>query len=109
MPAFVSVAVLVRFVNEPPTPQKPANARFQIHWRELRYFLSAFWAVVVVGAVFTRARFSEAFLILRASGLGLETAYVPLTITQDPRALCPALLARDRRATKTVAQHLPSL
>jgi len=80
VPAFVSVAVLLRFVKEPATPQKQFSAKSQIHWRELRHFPSAFWSVVAVGAVFTLARFSEAFLILRASGLGVATAYVPLTL-----------------------------
>jgi MFS family permease len=40
----------------------------------------AFWAVTAVGTALTLARFSEAFLILRASGLGLETAYAPLVL-----------------------------
>ena len=80
VPAFVSVAVLARFVDEPAPPPKPSHERLRIHWRELRDFPPAFWSVVVVGAVFTLARFSEAFLILRVSGLGVETAYVPLSM-----------------------------
>ena len=87
VPAFVSVAVLFRFVNEPAAPQKPSNARLAIHWRELRHFPQAFWSVVAVGAVFTLARFSEAFLILRASSLSLATAYVPLTNGGDEHNL----------------------
>lgn len=80
LPAFVSVAALVRFVNEPPVTRRPTNERLQIRWRELRYFSPTFWSVVTVGAVFTLARFSEAFLVLRASSLGLAIAYVPLTM-----------------------------
>jgi MFS family permease len=44
------------------------------------YFSPAYWAIVVIGAVFTLARFSEAFLVLRASQLGMENAYVPLVM-----------------------------
>jgi MFS family permease len=80
LPAFVSVIVLVRFVNEPAGPRRPINERLQIRWHELQYFSPAFWSVVAVGAVFTLARFSEAFLVLRASSLGLAIAYVPLTM-----------------------------
>ena len=37
-----------------------------IDWRELKHLGGAFWGVVAVGSVLTLARFSEAFLILRA-------------------------------------------
>jgi len=37
-----------------------------------------YWLIVVLGAVFTLARFSEAFLILRAQDVGLAIAYVPM-------------------------------
>jgi predicted MFS family arabinose efflux permease len=58
LPAFVSVGLLVLFVHEPDSV-KPLKARPQFHWRELQHFSSAFWFVVVIGAVFTLARFSE--------------------------------------------------
>jgi MFS family permease len=80
IPAFVSVAVLLRFVKEPAPQQEQSKTQRWLHWRDLRYFPSGFWAVVIVGAVFTLARFSEAFLILRANGLGLPIAYIPLTM-----------------------------
>jgi len=38
------------------------------------------WLVIAVGAVFTLARFSEAFLILRAQQLGLPDAFAPLVL-----------------------------
>ena len=80
IPAFVSVALLALFVHEPPDSAGPGTLRAQLHWRELRYFPAAFWFVVAIGAVFTLARFSEAFLILRASNLGLRNDYVPLAL-----------------------------
>ena len=40
----------------------------------------AYWSVVGIGAVFTLARFSEAFLVLRALQTGIPTALVPLVM-----------------------------
>lgn len=45
---------------------------------DIRQIGSGYWAVVAIGAVFTMARFSEAFLVLRASDVGLAPALVPL-------------------------------
>jgi MFS family permease len=38
---------------------------------------SAYWVIVGVAAIFTLARFSEAFLLLRAQSVGLPLAIVP--------------------------------
>jgi MFS family permease len=46
----------------------------------LRALGSAFWAVTAAGSVLTLARFSEAFLILRAADTGLDAAYAPLVL-----------------------------
>jgi len=80
VPAFVSLALLVLSVHEPNASIKRNNSRSRFHWAELRHFSRKFWIVVAVGAVFTLARFSEAFLILRASGLGLTNEYVPAVL-----------------------------
>jgi hypothetical protein len=39
-----------------------------------------YWLVVLLGAVYTLARFSEAFLVLRTQDVGLELGYVPLAM-----------------------------
>ena len=80
LPAFFSVGCLAIFVHEPPDSLKPQKLRPQVHWQELRYFSRSFWFVVVTSAVFTLARFSEAFLILRAKNVGLGNDYVPLVL-----------------------------
>jgi MFS family permease len=41
---------------------------------------SGYWSVVGLGAVFTLARFSEAFLVLRAQQVGVAIAWVPLVM-----------------------------
>jgi MFS family permease len=80
LPAFVSVAMLALFVHEPSRRSGPQEMRPQLRWRDLRSCPPAFWPVVGIGAVFTLARFSEAFLVLRAGSLGLGNNYVPFVL-----------------------------
>ncbi len=78
VPAILSVVVLVLFVREPPaTSIAHANplSRTALGELTLRY-----WFVVALGAVFTLARFSEAFLVLRAQDLGMALALVPIVL-----------------------------
>jgi MFS family permease len=56
------------------------QARAPIRWSELSGLGAGFWSVVAVGVVFTLARFSEAFLILRAQDVGLPVALAPLVM-----------------------------
>jgi MFS family permease len=79
IPAALSVALLVFAVHEPP---QPADERHEnpIRRENLRRLGRAYWWVASVGAVFTLARFSEAFLILRAQQGGLATAWTPLVL-----------------------------
>src|ERR1017187_7382686 len=80
LPAFVSVGLLASFVHEPPAPQTGTKQRPDFDWSVLRHFPRAFWFIVGTGALFTLARFSEAFILLRATGLGLGSNYVPLVL-----------------------------
>ena len=66
IPAFLAVALLIAGISEPRESAHPAGSRSPIHWRSLKRLDDAYWWVVVVGSVLTLARFSEAFLILRA-------------------------------------------
>jgi MFS family permease len=84
LPALVSVTVLARFVREPSTsskpPSLPPSLGVQLGWPAFGAFPPAFWFVVTIGAILTLARSSEAFLVLRAAGLGLQNSYVPLVM-----------------------------
>ena len=74
------MALLALFVQEPPRSFKSRQIRPKIRWQEILSFSSTFWAVAGIGAVFTLARFSEAFPVLRAADLGLGKEYVPLVM-----------------------------
>ncbi len=78
VPAALCVLLLVLGVEEP--ANVPHDAKPPIGWGELNRLDGAFWGVVAVGIVFTLARFSEAFLVLRASDVGLKPEMVPIVM-----------------------------
>ena len=75
VPAFLSVAVLVAAVKEPPNDRVNLARRFSL--RELGRLPALFWWIVSITAVLEVARFSQAFLLLKAKEVGVETAMVP--------------------------------
>ena len=77
VPAFLAVLLLVMAVREPESVEHSASSETRLTLRDIKLLPLRFWLVVVLGAVFTLARFSEAFLILRAQDVGLALAYVP--------------------------------
>jgi MFS family permease len=79
IPAFLAVALLYIGVHEPERTSdvKPLNP---IRRENLRRLSPPYWWVVGIGAVFTLARFSEAFLVLRAQQGGLPLALTPLVL-----------------------------
>ncbi len=77
IPAFLSVAVIVLFVREPRHPSQKKEARAPLTRAELAKLDMGYWVVVAVAAVFTLARFSEAFLLLRAKSVGMSLTLVP--------------------------------
>jgi len=80
VPAAMVVGLIVFGVHEPEPEATAHRIRSPIHWGALRSFTSGYWWIVLVGAVFTLARFSEAFLVLRAQQMGLSATWVPLVI-----------------------------
>lgn len=74
-------AVLLLAVGVQETPRSATATRLNpIHRDALRQLPRAYWSVVGLGATFTLARFSEAFLVLRAQQLGVADAWVPLVM-----------------------------
>lgn len=80
VPGFMAVALLLFGVKEP--EQAPATGKRPnpISRANLKRLPAAYWRVVAIGAVFTLARFSEAFLLLRAIDFGVPLAFTPLVL-----------------------------
>ncbi|OYW44996.1 MAG: MFS transporter, partial [Rhodobacterales bacterium 12-65-15] len=79
IPAAMSVALLAFGLKEPQS--KPGAVRQNpIRRANLARLPAAYWQVVGIGAIFTLARFSEAFLVLRAQQSGIPLATVPLVM-----------------------------
>ena len=79
IPAFLAVALLIFGVQEPERKQNGIRAN-PIRRESLKRLSAAYWWVVGIGAMFTLARFSEAFLVLRAAEGGLPIALTPLVL-----------------------------
>jgi MFS family permease len=78
IPAFLALGLILFAVKEPSRPKNMRRVRNPLSRAELYLLGRMYWAVVLVAAVFTLARFSEAFLILRAEEIGLSVMLVPL-------------------------------
>ena len=78
IPAAIAVGILVFGVKEPARP--PGHAPIPIQAKEIALLSRSYWLVVAAGAIFTLARFSEAFLVIRAHDGGLATAWTPAVI-----------------------------
>jgi len=79
LPAMIAVAVLVIYVREPETASPP-KARVALTRASLVALGRPFWGVVLLGAVLTLARVSEAFLILKAGDVGLQIGMAPVVL-----------------------------
>jgi MFS family permease len=105
-PAFIAVLLLIVGVREPESIKHAADKQDRLILTDVRRLPLLYWLVVTLGAVFTLARFSEAFLILRAQGVGLAIGYVPvimivMNIVYSLFAY-PAGAAADRLSTRTL-------
>lgn len=99
IPAFISLGLMVFAVGEPRrTASQNGSRRLQL--RDAKRLSPAFWAVVAAATILTLARFSEAFLLLKAQKIGLAAALVPavLVVMNVAYALSayPAGAASDR-------------
>ena len=101
VPALAAWLLLLVVVREPPgtaargqqavpepahvaaSGQRPAGAGKRgagLRWSDARAFAADYWVVVALGAVFTLARFSEAFLVLRVSAFDVSLLWGPAAI-----------------------------
>ncbi len=79
VPGALSFLLIAFAVREPPH-EDGARPKVPFSWRAARGLGSAFWWVTAAGATLTLARFSEAFLLLRAENLGVALAWTPLVL-----------------------------
>jgi MFS family permease len=79
IPGLMAVALLVIGIREPERHQVGKRLN-PIRRENLRHLGAPYWWVVGIGAVFMLARFSEAFLVLRAQQGGVPVALVPLVM-----------------------------
>ncbi|MCF7822664.1 MAG: MFS transporter [Candidatus Marinimicrobia bacterium] len=107
VPGFLAVLVLIVALREPESLKKNSAGHINhLGLNDAKRLPVQYWFVVTLGAVFTLARFSEAFLILRAQDAGLAIAYVPaimivMNIVYSIFAY-PAGAAADRLPARTL-------
>jgi MFS family permease len=77
LPAFLATSLILVGVREPHGKTRSKPVRSPLSRTELARLGRDYWLVVLVACLFTLARFSEAFLILRAQSVGLALALVP--------------------------------
>ena len=80
IPAFLSLALILVAVREPERPKDLRPVRMPLSRSELSQLGRSYWWVVAIAAVFSLARFSEAFLVLRAQSIGLPLMLVPVVL-----------------------------
>jgi len=80
LPGIVAVLLLWFGIQESTPSTTTTPHRVPIRRTLLKQLAPAYWQVVVLGGVFTLARFSEAFLVLRAQQLGLPVLWIPLVM-----------------------------
>ena len=78
IPALIAVALVVVGVEDRSATETTTRPPIQL--RDLKRLSAGFWNIAALGIVFTLARFSEAFLVLKASAEGLPLAFAPLVL-----------------------------
>jgi MFS family permease len=110
LPAFIAVTLLLVYVREPERPERPEQTPGQVRppltLADARRLPLRYWLVVALAAVFTLARFSEAFLVLRASNVGIALGFVPVVMVVMnvfyAAVSYPAGAAADRMRPRTL-------
>ncbi len=100
IPAGLAVLCVIIGVEDHADKERATRSKPPISLVDIKQFEKPFWAVVVLGVIFTLARFSEAFLVLKASAEGLPLTFAPavLVVMNVVYALgaYPAGVASDR-------------
>jgi MFS family permease len=113
IPALIAVTLLYAGIREPDTARNASVTGTRLAgtlamlgpsaWKRLGL---RFWMIAMLGAVFSLARFSEAFLVLRAQSIGLPMGRVPIVMILMnlvyASAAYPAGAAADRLSKRSL-------
>jgi MFS family permease len=80
IPAYLSIVVLVVAVKELPFNHDESQKRQPIRFGGIRGLPAAFWWVIAIAGLLALARFSQAFLVLKAHEIGIDAAFVPMVL-----------------------------
>ena len=80
IPAFLSFALIVFAVQEPERKDVGDGVAARPRLADVTRLPKLYWAAVALASVLTLARFSEAFLVLRARDAGMALALIPAVL-----------------------------
>ena len=97
IPAYLAIIVLLLAVKEFPSNDHGSEHSLSFHGSDIKSLSAAFWWVIAITSVLSLARYSQAFLVLKAYDIGIDAAFVPMAFEIDaafvPMALVVAYLA----------------
>lgn len=107
VPAALAVFTIMRYVREPENVAAGSSSgKGPLRFADARLLPFRYWLVVLLGAILTLARFSEAFIVLRAQDVGLSIGYVPLVMIVMNVVYCiaayPAGIMADRLSARVL-------
>jgi MFS family permease len=80
LPGFASIGVLLIGVKEPSHQGSDGGGWLPIRRNDLAMLSGSFWWAISIAAIFSLARFSPAFLVLKAHDIGVDAAFVPIVL-----------------------------
>ena len=80
VPAYLSIIVLLVAVKELPSNYDSSLPRLSIRRGDIIALPAAFWWVISIAGLLSLARFSQAFLVLKANDIGVDAAFVPMVL-----------------------------
>ena len=80
IPAVIAIAVVLFGIKERRRVVVAGAPRLQLRMSELARFPSPFWWAVMIAGLLSLARFSYAFLVLKAHHIGVDAAFVPIML-----------------------------
>ena len=80
IPAYLSIILLLVAVKELPFNHNEIQRSLSIRCSDITVLPAAFWWVIAIASLLSLARFSQAFLVLKAHDIGVDMAFVPLVL-----------------------------